>query len=91
LIVFNNGLTKPLTYSSSVAQSDAPGFNLQVISTLFTGHLLMTIACQIPILKLLRRLNHAQSLMISGGFWILGFIYITITGTSDEQLTATED
>jgi hypothetical protein len=51
----------------------------------------MTIACQIPILKLLRRLNHAQSLMISGGFWILGFIYITITGTSDEQLTATED
>jgi hypothetical protein len=91
LIVFNNGLTKPLTDSSSVAQSDAPGLNLQVISTLFTGHLLMTIACQIPILKLLRRLNHAQSLMISGGFWILGFIYITITGTSDEQLTVTED
>jgi hypothetical protein len=59
--------------------------------TLFTEHLLMTIACQMPILKLLRRLNHAQSLMISGGFWILGFIYITITGTSDEQLTATED
>jgi MFS family permease len=43
----------------------------------------MTIAAQIPVLKLLRRFNHARSLMISGGFWIVGFICITMTGTSD--------
>jgi MFS family permease len=76
-------VTLPLYFSGFVPQAGAPGFNPQVISTLFTGHLLMTIACQIPILKLLRRLSHARSLMISGGFWILGFICITLTGTSD--------
>jgi MFS family permease len=76
-------VTLPLYFSGFVSQPDAPGFNPQVISTLFTGHLLMTIACQIPVLKLLQRLSHARSLMISGGFWILGFICITITGTSD--------
>jgi MFS family permease len=76
-------VTLPLYFSGFVPQSGAAGFNPQVISTLFTGHLLMTIACQIPVLKLLQRLSHARSLMISGGFWILGFICITITGTSD--------
>jgi MFS family permease len=75
--------TLPLYFSGFVPQSNARGFNPQVISTLFTGHLLMTIACQLPILKLLQRLNHARSLMISGGFWILGFVCITITGTSN--------
>jgi MFS family permease len=75
--------TLPLYFSGFVSQPGASGFNPQVISTLFTGHLLMTIVCQIPILKFLSRLNHARSLMISGGFWVLGFACITITGTTD--------
>ncbi len=75
--------TLPLYFSSFVPQPSTIGFNPQIISTLFTGHLLMTVAFQLPILKLLQRLNHARSLMISGGFWILGFICITITGTSN--------
>jgi MFS family permease len=75
--------TLPLYFSNFVPQSGAIGFSPQVISTLFTGHLLMTIAFQIPILKLLRRLSHARSLMISGGFWVLGFSCITITGTTN--------
>ena len=75
--------TLPLYFSSFVPQAGSRGFNPQIISTLFTGHLLMTIACQLPILKLLQRLNHARSLMISGGFWILGFVCITITGTTN--------
>ena len=74
--------TLPLYFSNFVAQANARGFNPQVISTLFTGHLLMTIACQIPILKLFQRFSHARSLMISGGFWALGFACITITGMS---------
>ena len=74
--------TLPLYFSGFVAQPTARGFNPQVISTLFTGHLLMTIAFQLPVLKLLQRLSHARSLMISGGFWILGFACITITGTT---------
>jgi MFS family permease len=75
--------TLPLYFSNFVTQSTARGFNPQVISTLFTGHLLMTIACQLPMLKLLQRLNHARSLMISGGFWAVGFVCITITGSSN--------
>ncbi len=75
--------TLPLYFSGFVAQPGARGFNPQVISTLFTGHLLMTIACQLPVLKLLQRLSHARSLMISGGFWLLGFGCISITGTSN--------
>jgi MFS family permease len=75
--------TLPLYFSGFVSQPGARGFNPQVISTLFTGHLLMTIACQLPVLKLLQRLSHARSLMISGGFWLLGFGCISITGTSN--------
>ena len=74
--------TLPLYFSDFVAQSDAIGFDPKVISTLFTWHLLMTIACQIPMLKFLHRFSHARSLMISGGFWILGFICMTMTGTA---------
>ncbi len=76
--------TLPLYFSGFIPQSDgARGFNPQVISTLFTAHLLMTIAFQLPVLKLLQRLSHARSLVISGGFWVLGFICITITGTTN--------
>jgi MFS family permease len=75
--------TLPLYFSGFVAQPGARGFSPQVISTLFTGHLLMTIACQLPMLKLLQRLSHARSLMISGGFWLWGFVAIAITGSSN--------
>ncbi len=46
----------------------------------------MTIASQLPMLKLLERLSHTRSLMISGGFWAVGFACITLTGTSEYQL-----
>jgi MFS family permease len=75
--------TLPLYFSGFVPQAGARGFSPQVISTLFTGHLLMTIVAQLPVLKLLQRLSHARSLMISGGFWLLGFWAISITGTSN--------
>ena len=76
--------TLPLYFSNFVTQTDAPGFKPQVISALFAGHLLMTVACQIPILKFLYRFSHVQSLMISGGFWILGFVCMTVTGTTQD-------
>jgi MFS family permease len=78
--------TLPLYFSGFVPQADARGFNPQVISALFSGHLLMTIASQLPMLKLLERLSHTRSLMISGGFWAVGFACITLTGTSEYQL-----
>ena len=74
--------TLPLYFSGFVSQAGASGFSPQIISTLFTGHLLMTIAAQLPMLKLLQKLSHARSLMISGGFWMFGFICISITGTA---------
>jgi MFS family permease len=75
--------TLPLYFSGFVPQANARGFNPQVISALFTGHLLMTIASQLPMLKLLEKLSQTRSLMISGGFWAVGFACITLTGTSD--------
>lgn len=74
--------TLPLYFSGFVPQANAPGFTPQLISTLFTGHLLLTIACQLPMLKLLQQLSPARSLMISGGFWALGFAGIAMTGMS---------
>jgi MFS family permease len=74
--------TLPLYFSGFVPQAGASGFSPQIISTLFTGHLLMTIAAQLPMLKLLQKLSHARSLIISGVFWLLGFIAISITGTA---------
>ncbi len=79
--------TLPLYFSNFVPQSGKMGFDPKVISSLFTWHLLMTIACQIPILKFLHRFSHARSLMISSGCWLLGFFCMTITGTvADFQL-----
>jgi MFS family permease len=75
--------TLPLYFSGFVPQANASGFSPGVISTLFTGHLLMTIVCQLPMLKLLTRLTHVRSLMISGGFWLLGFACIPVTGISN--------
>jgi MFS family permease len=72
--------TLPLYFSNFVTQPGLRGFEPQVISMLFAWHLLMTVACQIPMLKLLYRFSHPRSLMISGGFWVVGFICITITG-----------
>jgi MFS family permease len=74
--------TLPLYFSGFVPQAGASGFSPQIISTLFTGHLLMTIVSQLPMLKLLQSLGHVRSLMISGGLWILGFVCITVTGTT---------
>jgi MFS family permease len=76
--------TLPLYFSGFIPQPDGSrGFNPQLISTLFTGHLLMTIVSQLPILKLLAKLSHTRSLMISGGCWALGFVCITLAGTTD--------
>jgi MFS family permease len=74
--------TLPLYFSNFVAQAQARGFDPQVISALFAWHLLMTVICQIPILTFLHRFSHARSLMISGGFWVLGFACMTLTGTA---------
>jgi MFS family permease len=73
--------TLPLYFSNFVTQTHTRGFEPKVISTLFAWHLLMTVAGQIPMLKFLHRFSHARSLMISGGFWVLGFACITMTGT----------
>jgi MFS family permease len=74
--------TLPLYFSNFVAQPNARGFEPQVISALFAGYLLMTIACQIPVLKFLHRFSHPRALMISGVFWAVGFVCMTITGAS---------
>jgi MFS family permease len=72
--------TIPLYFSNFVPIGGQPGFPPQIISALFSWHLLVTIACQIPILKLLQPLTHPRSLMVSGGFWAVGFACMTLLG-----------
>jgi MFS family permease len=73
--------TLPLYLSKFVPQSGKLGFDPQIISALFTWHLLITIGSQIPILNFLRKFSHVRALTISGGLWVLGFVCMTMTGT----------
>jgi MFS family permease len=74
--------TLPLYFSNFIALPNAKGFEPQIISALFAGYLLMTIASQMPILKFLHNFGHVRALMMSGGFWALGFACMTVTGTA---------
>jgi MFS family permease len=74
--------TVPLYFSNFVPIEGQAGFAPSIISALFSLHLLVTIACQIPVLNLLQQLTHPRSLMISGLLWAVGFICITVVGSS---------
>jgi MFS family permease len=74
--------TLPLYFSNFITLPNAKGFAPQVISALFAGYLLMTIVSQMPILKLLHNFGHVRALMISGVFWALGFVCMTVAGTA---------
>jgi MFS family permease len=82
--------TVPLYFSNFVSIEGKSGFPPRIISVLFTWHLLVTIAAQIPILKLLKSLTHPRSLIVSGGFWAVGFACMTVVGlvSSDQILWA---
>ena len=73
--------TLPLYFSNFVnLEGSGKGFSAAMISAIFTGHLVLEILSQLPIIKALRRLSHAQSLMVSALLWAIGFVLIWMTG-----------
>lgn len=73
--------TMPLYFSNFVQQdASEPGFSAQTISALFTGHVVLTAICQLPIARLLNRYSRPRALMISALIWAIGFVAIWATG-----------
>jgi MFS family permease len=75
--------TLPLYLSNFVQFPDTEkGFSPSMISGLFAGHLALGTLLQLPVARWLKRLRHAQALIISACLWSLGFSLIWMTGTS---------
>ncbi|HEY9298898.1 MAG TPA: MFS transporter, partial [Phormidium sp.] len=55
-------------------------FSSQVISLLFSWHMVLAILTMIPISRFLKRFNHPQALMISALLWGIGFSLIWFIG-----------
>jgi MFS family permease len=55
-------------------------FPPQIISLLFSWHIVLAILTMIPVSRFLRRFNHPQALMISALIWGLGFGLIWFIG-----------
>ena len=70
--------TMPL-YFKNFAQQGL-GFPEVVITGLFTWHLGASVISQLPIARYLRRWSYPQGLMISVGFWGIGFLAIGLIG-----------
>ncbi len=51
-----------------------------VLSGLFTGHVVLTVLCQLPMARALRPLRQPQALMVSASLWGLAFGLVWLTG-----------
>lgn len=73
--------TLPLYFSKFVRlAASGDGFEPTIISALFTWHLVLAIACQIPVARALKHFSHPYSLMVSALLWGLGFLLVGFTG-----------
>lgn len=73
--------TMPLYFTNFVTvNSTGKGFSPQGISALFTGHLVLSVLCQLPVARWLNRVTRPQALMISALFWAIGFVLVGLTG-----------
>lgn len=70
--------TMPL-YFKNFAQQGV-GFPQVMITGLFTWHLGASVVSQLPIARYLRRWSYPQGLMVSVGFWGIGFLAIGMIG-----------
>lgn len=72
--------TMPLYFKNFAQQGR--GFSQVTITALFTWHLGLTVISQLPVAYRLRRWSAPHALMLSVGFWGLGFLAIALTGMS---------
>lgn len=74
--------TMPLYFKNYAQQSI--GFSQVMVTGLFSWHLGASVASQLPIARYLRRWRYPQGLMVSSGFWGIGFLSIGMTGGMEQ-------
>jgi MFS family permease len=75
--------TMPLYFSNFVSVGNASqGFAPKEISALFTGHLVLSVLCQLPVARWLNRFSRPRALMISALIWAVGFVLVWATGVT---------
>ncbi|NRB07575.1 MAG: MFS transporter [Richelia sp.] len=78
--------TMPLFFNNFISVGvTARGFSETTISSLFAWHLILTILCQIPMVKGLQKYSHTKALKISAGLWGMGFVVTWICGISESN------
>ncbi|MEO0535827.1 MAG: MFS transporter [Cyanobacteria bacterium P01_A01_bin.123] len=77
--------TLPVYFNQFVAVNPQTGKGLAegTLSILFTGHVVLSAVCQLPVARRLKGLPMARSLMIAAGFWGIGFLLVWLAGITD--------
>lgn len=70
----------PLYLTRFVSETPAETFHPAVLSVLFAWYIGLCVLCQMPVVRLLKSLNHAHALMISAFLWAIGFALVWYTG-----------
>jgi MFS family permease len=74
--------TLPVYLNRFVPRGDGHlGLSEAVLSGLFTGHVALTVLCQLPMVRLLKPWSQARSLMVSALLWGIAFTLIWGTGS----------
>jgi len=71
--------TMPL-YFTNFLSGLPTGFSPPTLSALFTWHMLVSVACQLPVARRLNRFSRAWGLMLSAALWGVGFLLVWVTG-----------
>ncbi|MDB9528160.1 MFS transporter [Oscillatoria sp. CS-180] len=72
--------TLPVYLNTFIAGQDGDGLSEATLSALFTGHVVLTALCQLPVARLLKPLAQPRALMISACLWGIGFTLVWTTG-----------
>jgi MFS family permease len=74
--------TMPLYFTNFVSgATSGKGFSPQIISALFTWHVVFAALCQLPVARMLNRFSRPRALMIAMLLFGVGFVFIWVTGT----------
>ncbi len=73
--------TLPVYLTIWVPNGSDRGLSEAIISVLFTGHVVLTALCQIPVARGLKALSQPRALMLSACLWGIGFVLIWATGS----------
>jgi len=77
--------TMPLYFKKFVSTAEFEnGFPPDVISLIYSWHIVFAAICQLPVARFLNRFTRARSLIISMLLWGIGFIFIWVTGVADK-------